>query len=110
MRTDISEHGLEKLITNFLVNQNNYISGKPEDFDKAYCLDCVQLFTFLEATQVDTLTKISHHDKLLQRLSDQIRDKGIVEVLRKGIKYQQHRLTLYYPQPPNALNPEAGQN
>ncbi len=109
MTTDTSEAGLETLITEYLVNHNQYISGNPQDYDKAFCLDRLQLLAFLEATQADTLAKIPHHDKLLQRLSDQIRDKGIVEVLRKGIKYQQHRLTLYYPQPPNNLNPEAVQ-
>jgi type I restriction enzyme R subunit len=110
MSTDTSEQGLETLITHYLVNYNQYIPGTSQDYDKAFCLDTVQLFTFLEATQANTLAAIPHHDKLLQRISDQIRDKGIVEVLRKGIKYQQHRLTLYYPQPPNNLNSEAVQN
>ncbi|MCB0000152.1 MAG: hypothetical protein KDE56_30520, partial [Anaerolineales bacterium] len=96
MSTDTSEKGLEALITEYLVNQNQYILGTPQDFDKAYCLDKVQLLAFLEATQADTLTKIPYQAKLLQRISDQIRDKGIVELLRKGIKYQQHRLNLYY--------------
>lgn len=110
MSTDTSEKGLEALITEYLVNQNQYILGTPQDFDKAYCLDKVQLLAFLEATQADTLTKIPYQAKLLQRISDQIRDKGIVELLRKGIKYQQHRLNLYYPQPPHNLNPQAVQN
>ncbi|MCB8947926.1 MAG: type I restriction endonuclease subunit R [Ardenticatenaceae bacterium] len=110
MTTDTSESGLESLITHYLVNQNQYFAGNSQDYDKALCMDRMQLFAFLEATQADTLAKIPHHDKLLQRISDQIRDKGIVEVLRKGIKYQQHRITLYYAQPPNNLNPEAIQN
>ncbi|MCA9997323.1 MAG: hypothetical protein KDE56_16305, partial [Anaerolineales bacterium] len=92
MSTDTSEQGLEALITDYLVNHNQYVLGNRLDYDKAYCLDKIQLFTFLEATQADTLAKIPHHDKLLQRISDQIRDKGIVELLRKGIKYQQQRL------------------
>lgn len=110
MSTDTSEQGLEALITHYLVNYNQYILGNSLDYDKAYCLDKVQLLAFLEATQADTLTKIPHHDKLLQRISDQIREKGIVELLRKGIKYQEHRLNLYYPQPPHTLNPQAVQN
>ena len=110
MSTDTSEAGLESLISQYLIQHNQYIAGSTQDYDKAYCLDKIQLFTFLEATQADTLAKIPHHDKLLQRISDQIRDKGIVELLRKGIKYQQHRLNLYYPQPPHTLNPQAVQN
>lgn len=110
MFANTSEAGLEALITHYLIHNNQYIPGNSQDYDKALCLDRVQLFTFLEATQADTLAKIPQPEKLLQRLSDQIRDKGIVEVLRKGIKYQQHRLALYYPQPPNNLNAEAVQN
>jgi type I restriction enzyme R subunit len=110
MPTNTSEAGLETIITNYLVNQNHYIPGNSQDYDKALCLDRTQLLALLQATQPDTLAKIPQPDKLLQRLSDQIRDKGIVEVLRKGIKYQQHRLYLYYPQPPNNLNAEAVKN
>lgn len=110
MTTDTSETGLESLITLYLVDNNQYILGNAQDYDKGFCLDRAQLLAFLEESQASTLAKIPHHDKLLQRVSDQVRDKGIVEVLRKGIKYQQHRLTLYYPQPPNNLNPEAVQN
>jgi type I restriction enzyme, R subunit len=110
MTTDTSEAGLETLITQYLVDTNQYIQGDPHDYDKATCLDRAQLFAFLEATQPDTLAAIANHDKLCQRISDQIRDKGIVQVLRKGIKYQQHRLSLYYPRPPHDLNPQAVQN
>jgi type I restriction enzyme R subunit len=110
MVSDTSEKGLEDLITHYLIQNNQYLAGNPQDYDKALCLDRGQLLAFLEATQADTLAAIPHHDKLLQRISDQIREKGIVEVLRKGIKYQQHRLSLYYPQPPHSLNPKAIQN
>lgn len=110
MTTNTSEAGLETIITNYIVEKNQYVLGSSQDYDKNLCLDRVQLFTFLEATQADTLAKIPQPEKLLQRLSDQIRDKGIVEVLRKGIKYQQHRLHLYYSQPPHNLNAEAVQN
>ncbi len=110
MTTDTSEAGLETIITQYLIHHNQYIPGSPQDYDKTLCLDRAQLLAFLQATQPDTLAAIPQPEKLLQRLSDQIRDKGIVEVLRKGIKYQQHRLHLYYPQPPNNLNAEAVQN
>jgi type I restriction enzyme, R subunit len=110
MTTDTSEAGLETLITQYLVDTNQYIQGHPHDYDKATCLDQAQLLAFLEATQPDTLAAITNRDKLCQRISDQIRDKGIVQVLRGGIKYQQHRLSLYYPRPPHDLNPQAVQN
>jgi type I restriction enzyme, R subunit len=110
MTADTSEAGLEILITQYLVDTNQYIQGHPHDYDKATCLDRAQLFAFLETTQPDTLAAIANRDKLCQRISDQIRDKGIVQVLRGGIKYQQHRLSLYYPRPPHDLNPQAVQN
>ncbi len=64
MNTDITEEGLESLIARHLTGTdalsvppgspaeshsagNGYFAGSPKDYDRAYCLDLAQLFTFL---------------------------------------------------------------
>lgn len=49
--TDTSEHGLESIIVNSLVNEAGYAQGDPQDYDREHAVDRVQLRRFLEATQ-----------------------------------------------------------
>jgi type I restriction enzyme, R subunit len=112
MPTDMSERGLETLIETSLINQAGYLKGKPSDYDRAHCLDTTQLFAFLQATQPQTLDRLTTAygdtmpDRLCKRISDQIKTRGIIDVLRNGIKAQEVNLNLYYKQPASQLNPE----
>lgn len=113
MTTDTSEAGLEKLITESLVNQAGYEPGKPDDYDREFCVDRPRLFRFLRATQPETAEKLglgkttAAEDKFLNRLAAKIKEKGIVDVLRKGITDGQQEVTLYYKQPASSDNPKA---
>lgn len=51
MATDISEAGLEKIISNYLVDVNGYELGKAAEFSKEYALDEERVLRFLQATQ-----------------------------------------------------------
>ncbi len=51
-------------ITEYLVNHTQYLPGMPQDYDKVYCLDNVQSFAFLEATQPATLAAIPQPNTL----------------------------------------------
>jgi len=112
MSTDMSERGLEILIASSLREDAGYIEGNPSDYDRAYCIDKAQLLEFLHATQPQSVARLTtiygtrFEDKLLKRISDQIKSKGIVDVLRNGVKAQEVNLTLYYKQPASQLNPE----
>ena len=110
MTTDTSEAALESLITNYLLTQHHYLPGRSQDYNPQRCLDRPHLTAFLEATQPHTLAAIAHPQKLYQRIDSKIQSEGIIAVLRQGIKYQQHRLQLYYPQPATNLNPQAKQH
>jgi len=98
--TDTSEKGLENLIVRHLT-ENGYSLGKSADYIKELALDTVQLFAFLQATQAEAVKElgIAHEGtarrQFLQRLQDEITQRGIVDVLRKGISHLSARLDMY---------------
>jgi type I restriction enzyme R subunit len=113
MTTNTTEPGLEALIVQSLIQNAGYTAGDPKDYNRTYCLDPNQLLQFLRDTQPEALTQLQtsygdrFEERLYKRIFDQIQTRGIVEVLRDGIKAGETRLTLYYKQPTSNLNPEA---
>jgi type I restriction enzyme, R subunit len=121
--TDTSERGLERLICKGLTGSpcdpggpppaptggSGWICGAPEDYDREYCVDLVQLTAFLTATQPDLPEALSLTDdgptrlKFLARLQGEITRRGTIDVLRKGIKHGAHDIDLFYgtPSPDN---------
>lgn len=112
---DTSERGLEALIERSLLEEAGYLKGDPADYDRAYCVDTAQLFAFLRATQPQRVARLEvaygaqFEEKLLLRLSEQVRERGVVDVLRRGIKAGTEELTLYYSRPASAHNPLAAE-
>ncbi|MBU6161491.1 MAG: DEAD/DEAH box helicase family protein, partial [Myxococcales bacterium] len=131
MTTDISEKGLESIIVRAMTGHTHLLSppheavansnpvaggtgwllGNPKHYDREYCVDLVQLRGFLTATQpkvaehlsLDTDTPIRR--KFLDRLCNEIGKRGLIDVLRKGIRHEQHAdIRLFYgtPSPGNA--------
>lgn len=114
--TDTSEKGLEALIEKSLIDKSHYVKGQPNDYDRIYCIDKTKLLQFLRHTQPQEIAKLEtkyqakFEQKLLQRISDQIKIKGIIDILRNGIKADEVKLTLYYKKPDSQLNPQAIQH
>ncbi len=91
-----------------------YIAGSTKDYDRAQALDVPQLFAFLKATQPVQFGKLGiailadakdiNRLKFLTRLSDDIRKRGVIDVLRKGIEHGPLHFDLFYgtPSPGNA--------
>ncbi|MEA4867888.1 MAG: type I restriction endonuclease [Rikenellaceae bacterium] len=107
--TDTSEKGLETIIEKHLINHNGFIASYSADYDCDLCINEKLLFEFLAATQPnahDTIIKRGK-DKFLKRLSDQIRQKGIIEILRNGVKDLDLRVQLYFKKPTSLLNDKA---
>ncbi|MBD2565242.1 MULTISPECIES: type I restriction endonuclease subunit R [Nostoc] len=111
--TDTSEKGLEALIGKSLLTEAGYIKSLSGDYDRNYCLDKTQLLLFLRKTQPTQVTRLEtsygkrFEEKLFQRICDQIKTRGIVDVIRNGIKAGEVSLTLYYKLPSSQLNPQA---
>lgn len=111
MRTDTSEKGLESLIVSDLVSAG-WVAGSPSEYDREFCIDLVQLTAFFNATQPELIDFFSlesegnRRRKFLSRLHGEISKRGIIDVLRSGIKDGPHHVTLFYGTPSSG-NPDA---
>lgn len=100
--TDKTEKGFETLIVNWLVNQNGYQQGTNEDYNKEYAIDETRIFRFLNDTQPKEMAKLGVNQsdqkkrQFLNRLSGEITRRGIIDVLRNGIKAYPADLILFY--------------
>lgn len=110
--TNTKENGFEKHIVDHLVNTNGYVLRTSKDYDNVNCVDSELLFQFLETTQPKGVEKLKryHKDlyqqKILKRINDQIKLKGIIEVLRKGVTdgFTDTKIRLFYDKPVSAYN------
>ncbi len=116
--TDTSEKGLETIIVESLRDEAGYRVSQSGDYDKALALDQPKLWEFLRATQQPALDLMkveipAEKQKFLARLQSEISKRGVVHVLRQGIKHGPTTVELYYATP-SAGNVEAakrhGQN
>lgn len=133
MKTDTSEKGLEALIVADMtgrriedfgastaggsseepepfVGLHNWLLGDPKAYDRAWTVDLVQLRAFVAATQPPLLAALDldndspARQKFLARLQGEIGKRGVVDVLRHGVKHGQHDVDLFFgtPSPGNA--------
>ena len=90
--TNTKESGLEALIVKWMVEQNGYEQGTNADYNREYAVDETRLFRFLQDTQPDALEKLGifksalKKKQFLNRLQGEIAKRGIIDVLRNGVK------------------------
>ena len=122
--TDTSEHGLESLICTALAGESctppgvdeirepapryggvGWSCGSYRDYDREYCVDQAQLAAFLDTTQPEASKSFALDEdgptrrKFLARLHGEIAKRGIIDVLRHGIRHGAHDLALFYGTP-----------
>lgn len=103
--TNTKESGLEALIVKWLVDHNDYEEGSNADYNKEYAIDETRLFRFLQDTQSDQMDKLgvfkSEQKKrqFLNRLQGELAKRGIIDVLRNGIKVYPVDLIVFYLTP-----------
>lgn len=103
--TNTKESGLESLIVKWLVDQNGYEQGANADYNRDYAVDETRLFRFLQDTQPDSLTKLGvfksemKKKQFLNRLQGEIAKRGIIDVLRNGVKVYPASLIMFYLTP-----------
>ena len=122
--TDTTEKGLESLIVAALTGQASretvdgvvqdapasyapagYVEGNPADYDRGHAVDLIKLLDFLNATQPKTVEQLGNGDdgpkrtQFLGRLQGEITRRGIVDVLRKGVKSGPAHVDLFYGTP-----------
>ncbi|OGR06535.1 MAG: DEAD/DEAH box helicase [Deltaproteobacteria bacterium RIFOXYD12_FULL_50_9] len=124
MTTDTSERGLEDLIVSAMTGHYytttgpfegqepsesyggiGWLLGDSRDYDREYCLDLVQLRSFLETTQpktaqaLDLASDTPARRKFLARLQSEINRHGVIHMLRQGLKHEKHSFELFYGTP-----------
>lgn len=103
--TDTSEKGLESLIVTCLVENAGYVHGDPQDYDWEHAVDLAKLLQFLAVTQPDTYEALGLDEEgpkrtqFLHRLQGEIAKRGVVDVLRGGIKHGPAHVDLFYGTP-----------
>jgi type I restriction enzyme R subunit len=132
MKTDTSEKGLEALIVAEMTGRqmqglglasggfsedpepfvgfHNWLLGNQKDYDRAWTVDLVQLRAFIGATQPQLVPAFDldndspARQKFLARLQGEIGKRGVIDVLRNGVKHGAHDADLFYgtPSPGNA--------
>ncbi len=103
--TNTKESGLEAFIVKWLVDHNGYEQGTNADYNREYAVDETRLFRFLQDTQPDALEKLGvfksdlKKKQFLNRLQGEIAKRGIIDVLRNGVKIYPANLIMFYLTP-----------
>ncbi len=112
--TNTKENGLESLIVKYLVDQNGYEEGSNTDYNKEYAIDETRLFRFLQDTQPTQMSQLGvfHSEQkkrqFLNRLQGEIAKRGIIDVLRNGIKvYPANSIIIMFYLTPTENNEKA---
>ena len=116
MKTDTSEKGLETLIVATMTGDgpDRWIQGNPSDYNRDYAVDVVHLLAFLKETQPEAAAAFDLENdspirqKFLARLQGEISKRGVIDVLRHGVKHGAASLDLFYGTP-SPGNPKAAE-
>lgn len=109
---DTSETGLEKIIVDWLRDNNGYEQETPHAYNKDFALVDKWVERFVTETQPEKVKQSmcfaspSERFKFFTRLANEITKRGVTDVLRKGYKFNGSTFDLYYPLP-SELNPSA---
>jgi type I restriction enzyme R subunit len=104
MTTDTTEKGLEGVIVRDLLAAG-WKPGESKDYGRSYCVDLEHLRAFILATQpklaeaFDLADDTPTRRQFLARLEKEIGTRGVIDVLRHGIKHGPHELTFFYATP-----------
>jgi len=89
-----------------------YRRRRPEDYDRSLCLIPRDVVDFILATQPKEWQRLKAHygseveSRFLRRLANEIEARGVLDVLRQGIKDSGCKFNLAYFRPASGLNEE----
>ena len=113
---DYKEKDLESFIEAYLLENNHYIKRTSQDYDKKLCMDSALLERFVESTQSQDLQKLKQrvgddYKKIfLEKVSEQIKNKGIVKALQTFVEVRGIRFHLAFNKPNTESNPQSIEN
>jgi len=111
MTTNTKEAALEDLIIAFLETENGYEQGTNEDYNRDFAIDETRLFRFLMNIHESEMTNIGleaggsgeiyehNKQKFLDFLRNEITKRGVIDILRNGIKFYPSSISFYNPTP-----------
>jgi len=123
--TDTSEKGLERLIVEALAGVSpeagathtgvaeahtpwggaGYVEGDSRDYDRDHAVDLAKLRAFVQATQPQAFAALHLAEdcpartQFLHRLQGEIAKRGVIDVLRHGVKHGATQLDMFYGTP-----------
>lgn len=113
MTTNLKEIGFEAYIEDFLIQANRFAKRLSSQYDKGLCMDAEVLMGFVLATQKKEWEKLSGQygeerakERFLERVSGEIRERGLLDVLRNGVKDSGASFSLAFFRPVASLNEE----
>ena len=104
--TDFEDHIEQRL------HRSGYRVLLSDRYDKPLCLIPDETLQFIQNTQPDTYQKLKRQYakdtpvKLLDRISNQVKSRGVLDVLAKGVKDRGCDFTLTYFLPSSGMNPD----
>ena len=105
MFTNTKEEGFESLIYDYLIRNNGYEEGNNSGYNCEYAIDEEKLYQFLIITQPEKVEQLGikksrqKYTQFLNRLSSEITKRGIIDVLRNGVKVYPADLIMFYLTP-----------
>lgn len=103
--TDTSEKGLETLIVESLVNEASYQQGTNEDYDREHAVDLTRLLAFIQQTRPNVFEVLGlvedgpKRTQFLHRLQGEVAKRGVIDVLRNGVKHGPASVELFFGKP-----------
>lgn len=113
MSTNLRESGFEEHIEKCLMNQRGYLKRSARDhYDKTLCIDRELVLQFILKTQAHQWEVLMEHhgdaveEKFFKRLDEEIAARGLLDVLRHGVKDNGCFIRLAYFAPTSSRNEE----
>ena len=94
------------------LNRSGYRSLQSSHYNKSLCLISSETLRFIQMTQLTEYQRLERQyggdtsQKLLDRVSNQIKSRGVLDVLRNGVKDRGCSFNLTYFQPSSGMNPD----
>lgn len=111
-KTNTKESGFEEFIEGQLVSLHKYRSRSNPSYNKDLCMDTELVLEFIQTTQKDGWNKLVEQyggdvaNRFLARLDEELLSRGLLSVLREGVKDRGVNIRLAYWKPENDKNPE----
>ncbi|CUR51344.1 Helicase, type I site-specific restriction-modification system restriction subunit [Nitrosotalea devaniterrae] len=112
MTIDVKEKQFENHIESILL-ENGYLKRTSDKFERQRALDSELFIQFLKESQPDSWKLLEEihgsdlQDTILEHLEKELDEKGMIHVIRKGVKISDIHLDCAYFKPVSKLNPES---